>query len=102
MGSQAFSAGVLTGWSYLAGKFTFPPAPSRCARARPIQGVAGSTVEALARQVTTKAPCATGTADGAVHSVPACHDKKARVHEETKAAGRLAKPFPATFPLEES
>lgn len=32
----------------LAGKFTFFPAPSRCTRARPVQGVAGPAVEALA------------------------------------------------------
>lgn len=32
----------------LAGKFTFLPVPSRCTRAGPIQGVTGSTVEALA------------------------------------------------------
>lgn len=32
----------------LAGKFTLLPSPSRCTRASPIQGVAGSAVEALA------------------------------------------------------
>lgn len=32
----------------LAGQLTFRPAPSRCTGARPIQGVAGSAVEALA------------------------------------------------------
>lgn len=31
----------------LAGKFTFLPAPSRCTRAGPVQGVAGSAIEAL-------------------------------------------------------
>lgn len=32
----------------LAGKFTFLPSPSRCTCAGPIQGVAGSAMEALA------------------------------------------------------
>lgn len=56
----------------LAGEFTFVPAPSRRTRAGPVLGVAGSPVEALAGQVTAEAPRATGTADGAVHPVPAC------------------------------
>lgn len=34
--------------SYLAGKFTFLPTPSRRTRTGPVQGVAGSAVEALA------------------------------------------------------
>lgn len=34
--------------SYLAGKFTFLPTPSRCTGAGPVQGVAGSAVETLA------------------------------------------------------
>lgn len=73
--------------SYLAGKFTFLPTPSRGTGAGPIQGVAGSAIEALACQVAAKTPCATGAADGAVHPVPACHDdKSARAREQTKAA----------------
>lgn len=32
----------------LAGKFAFLPTPSRCTGAGPVQGVAGSAVEALA------------------------------------------------------
>ena len=34
--------------SYLAGRFTFLPTPSRGTGAGPIQGVAGSAIEALA------------------------------------------------------
>lgn len=34
--------------SYLAGKFTFLPMPSRRTRTGPVQGVAGSAVEAPA------------------------------------------------------
>lgn len=56
----------------LAGVLTLLPTPTRCTRAGPILGVAGSPVEALAGQVTAKAPSAAGTADGAVHTVPAC------------------------------
>lgn len=74
---HAFPAGALA-LSYLARELTLLPTPTRCTRAGPILGVAGSPVEALAGQVTAKAPSAAGTADGAVHTVPACSNKNAR------------------------
>lgn len=86
--------------AYLAGEFTFVPAPSRRTRAGPVLGVAGSPVEALAGQVTAEAPRATGTADGAVHPVPACHDKNARAWRKRQQRGVFPSLSKPRFPLE--